>query len=54
MKQTQRINWKHSVLTTVAKHCFAGTLDKYKEFIPFEIIPHGSQATYRCCVYRER
>ncbi len=54
MKQTKRINWKHSVLTTVARHCFDGTLDKYKEFIPFEIIPHGSQATYRCCVYRER
>ena len=54
MKQKMRINWKHSVLTTVAKHCFDGTLDKYKEFIPFEIIPHGSQATYRCCVYRER
>lgn len=54
MSRTNRINWKQNVLTAVAKHCFDGTLEKYKQYIPFEIIPHGSPATYRCCVYRER
>ena len=49
-----RINMKHSALVTVAKYSFEGTLDKHKDYIPLEIIPHGSQATYRCCVYRER
>ena len=53
MKQ-DRINMKHSALVTVAKYSFEGTLDKHKDYIPLEIIPHGSQATYRCCVYRER
>ena len=49
-----RINMKHSALVSVAKYSFEGTLDKHKDYIPLEIIPHGSQATYRCCVYRER
>lgn len=49
-----RINWKHHVLMAVAKYSYEGTLDKHKDYIPLEIIPHGSQATYRCCVYRER
>ena len=54
MRTSKKINWKHNVLVAVAKHCFDGTLDKYKQYIPYEIIPHGSTATYRCCVYRER
>ena len=52
--KTERVNWKHHVLTAVAKYSYEGTLEKHKEHIPLEIIPHGSQATYRCCVYRER
>ncbi len=54
MKNAKRINWKHRVLEIVARYSYEGTLEKHKESIPLEIIPHGSQATYRCCVYRER
>ena len=50
----ERIDRKRQVLTYVAKYCFEGTLEAHKEFIPLEIVPHGSQPTYRCCVYRER
>ena len=50
----ERVNMKHSALVSVAKYSFEGTLDKHKDYIPLELIPHGSQATYRCCVYRER
>ncbi|MBP3655852.1 MAG: 4Fe-4S dicluster domain-containing protein [Clostridia bacterium] len=49
-----RIDFKHSTLVAVAKYCYEGTLEAHKDQIPLEIIPHGSQATYRCCVYRER
>lgn len=49
-----RINWKQHALVAVAKYSYEGTLDKHRDHIPLEIIPHGSQATYRCCVYRER
>lgn len=49
-----RINWKQHALTAVAKYSFEGTLEEHREHIPLEIIPHGSQPTYRCCVYRER
>ena len=50
----ERIDRKRQVLTYVAKYCFEGTLEEHKEHIPLEIVPHGSQATQRCCVYRER
>ena len=50
----ERIDRKRQVLTYVAKYCFEGTLEAHKEFIPLEIVPHGSQPTHRCCVYRER
>ena len=49
-----RIDRKREVLVHVAKYCFEGTLEAHKEFIPLEIVPHGSQPTHRCCVYRER
>ena len=54
MKNKKKNGMKHNVLTAVAKYSFEGTLDKHKDYIPLELIPHGSQATYRCCVYRER
>ncbi len=54
MNKSRKVNWKQSVLTAVAKYSYEGSLDEHKDFIPLEIIPHGSQATYRCCVYRER
>ena len=50
----ERIDSKRQVLTYVAKYCFEGTLDEHKDHIPLELVPHGSQATQRCCVYRER
>ena len=49
-----RIDRKREVLVHVAKYCIEGTLEAHKEFIPLEIVPHGSQPTHRCCVYRER
>ena len=54
MKNKKKNGMKHDVLVAVAKYSFEGTLDKHKDYIPLELIPHGSQATYRCCVYRER
>jgi [FeFe] hydrogenase (group B1/B3) len=33
---------------------FAGTLEKDINRIPFNIIPKGSEAAFRCCVYKER
>ena len=45
-----RIDRKREVLVHVAKYCFEGTLEAHKEFIPLEIVPHGSQPTHRCCV----
>ena len=54
MKSRNRVNWKQNVLEAVAKYSYEGTLERHKDYIPLEIIPHGSQATYRCCVYRER
>ncbi|MFR2149904.1 MAG: hypothetical protein ACLS7Z_04730 [Christensenellales bacterium] len=52
-----RIDRKREVLVHVAKYCFEGTLEAHKEFIPLEIVPHGSQPTTaaastvsaRCC-----
>ena len=41
----ERIDRKREVLVHVAKYCFEGTLEAHKEFIPLEIVPHGSQ----CC-----
>ena len=49
-----RIDRKREVLVHVAQYCFEGTLEAHTEFIPLEIVPHGSQPTHRCCVYRER
>lgn len=54
MAERKRVNFKHEALMTVAKYCYAGTLEMHREFIPLELIPHGSQASVRCCVYRER
>lgn len=39
----ERIDRKREVLVHVAKYCFEGTLEAHKEFIPLEIVPHGSQ-----------
>ncbi len=50
----RHINWKHKVLTLAAKYSYEGTLEDRVDAIPLEVIPHGSQPTYRCCVYRER
>ncbi|MCD8300963.1 MAG: 4Fe-4S dicluster domain-containing protein [Clostridiales bacterium] len=44
---------KHRVLYEVAKSAWNGTLDADRDQIPYKIIP-GPQATYRCCIYKER
>ena len=54
MAEVKHINWKHMVLKLAAQYSYEGTLEDHWDQIPLEIIPHGSQPTYRCCVYRER
>ena len=44
---------KYRVLKAVAKEAFAGTLLENITDIPKMIVPRG-QATFRCCVYKER
>lgn len=44
---------KYSVLKTISKHAFKGTLIKELPNIPKEIIP-GPKPTTRCCIYKER
>ena len=44
---------KHEVLHAVAKAAWEGDLEKKEHDIPYDIIP-GPQATYRCCIYKER
>lgn len=44
---------KMEVLKTIAKYAYEGTLEEKVDEIPYELIP-GSQAQFRCCVYRER
>ncbi|MBS6954442.1 MAG: 4Fe-4S dicluster domain-containing protein [Enterocloster asparagiformis] len=44
---------KHEVLYAVAKASWEGKLEEKTHDIPYEIIP-GPQATYRCCIYKER
>ena len=44
---------KHDVLYEVAKAAWEGNLDEKREQIPYSMIP-GPQATYRCCIYKER
>ena len=52
MAEVKHINWKHMVLKLAAQYSYEGTLEDHWDQIPLEIIPHGSQPTYRCCVYR--
>ncbi len=47
------LSLKHLVLYYVAKAAWDGDLNEQRETIPFKIIP-GPQATYRCCIYKER
>lgn len=44
---------KHDVLYEVAKLAWEGQLDERREEIAYTMIP-GPQATYRCCIYKER
>ncbi len=44
---------KHKVLLEVAKMAWDGQLDIRRGEIPYQMIP-GSQAEFRCCVYKER
>ena len=44
---------KHDVLYEVDKAAWEGNLDEKREQIPYSMIP-GPQATYRCCIYKER
>ena len=52
--EERKMNLKADVLEKVAKYAFEGTLERYKEYIPLELVPHGSRPSFRCCVYRER
>lgn len=44
---------KHDVLFEVAKMAWQSQLDNKRDDIAYKIIP-GPQATYRCCIYKER
>ena len=44
---------KHDVLYEVAKAAWDGNLEEKRGEIPYSMIP-GPQATYRCCIYKER
>lgn len=44
---------KHEVLKAVAKLAFEKRLQENIDRIPYDLIP-GSQANFRCCVYKER
>ncbi|MDR0646376.1 MAG: 4Fe-4S binding protein [Elusimicrobiota bacterium] len=46
--------FKNKVLTEISRMFFDGTLEKDINRIPFNIIPKGSEAAFRCCVYKER
>lgn len=45
---------KYKVLKSVAKHAFNDHLSDCYYDIPYEISPHGTVASLRCCVYKER
>jgi [FeFe] hydrogenase (group B1/B3) len=47
-------HFKIKVLTEISRMFFAGVLEKEINRIPFNIIPKGSEAAFRCCVYKER
>ncbi len=44
---------KTDVLERTALYAYEGKLDRYKDIIPYEIIP-GRTPKFRCCVHRER
>lgn len=44
---------KHDVMFEVAKLAWHGELEQKRDEIPYRMIP-GPQATYRCCIYKER
>ncbi|AKL98444.1 monomeric [FeFe] hydrogenase [Endomicrobium proavitum] len=47
-------HFKTEVLEEIARAFYAGTLEKDANRIPFNIIPKGQEATFRCCEYKER
>ena len=47
------IKIKHEVLREVARHAFAGDLEKERDNIPYTLIP-GPNPQFRCCIYKER
>ena len=44
---------KHEVMREVCRLAWEGKLDEEREQIPYRMFP-GPQATFRCCVYKER
>ena len=50
-----RVQWlKYKVLKEVARHAYADDLQNAYRDIPRAIVPDGSKATMRCCIYKER
>ncbi|MGB2578893.1 [FeFe] hydrogenase (group B1/B3) [Elusimicrobium simillimum] len=47
-------HFKREVLVEISKMFFNGTLERDIHKIPFNIIPSGSEAQFRCCVFKER
>ncbi len=47
-------HFKMEVLEEISRMFYNGTLEKEINRMPFNIIPKGREAAFRCCVYKER
>ncbi|MDR1123136.1 MAG: monomeric [FeFe] hydrogenase [Elusimicrobiota bacterium] len=47
-------HFKMEALTEISRMFYSGTIKKDINRIPFNIIPKGSEAAFRCCVHKER
>ncbi|MDR2427226.1 MAG: monomeric [FeFe] hydrogenase [Endomicrobium sp.] len=54
IKKNYSEHFKQEVLEEIAKMFYNGILKKEANRIPFNIIPKGQEAEFRCCEYKER
>lgn len=53
-KRNYSEHFKMEVLEEICSMFYRGTLEKEINHLPWNIIPKGSEAAFRCCVYKER
>jgi len=53
-KRNYSEHFKSEVLEEICRMFYNGTLEKEINHLPFNIIPKGQDALFRCCVYKER